>query len=80
MVASMRHFFNGDGIYTPAAILNNWYKHSYGHFERDLDLMFSLSPVYTEILPVHAMLTSFAAQTVAEKLVHEAEDAVHSEI
>ena len=41
--------------------------------------MFSLSPVYTEILPVRAMLTSFAAQTVAEKLVCKAEDAVHPE-
>lgn len=79
MVASMRHFFNGNGKYTPAAILNNWYKHPYGRLERDSELMFSPSPPFTEILPVRAMLTSFAVQTVMEKMVHEAEAAVHPE-
>jgi hypothetical protein len=47
--------------------------------ERDSELMFSPSPPYTEILPVRAMLASFAVQTVTEKMVHEAEAAVHSE-
>lgn len=41
--------------------------------------MFSPSPPYTEILPVRAMLMSFAVQTVADKMIHEAEAAVHSE-
>ena len=38
--------------------------------------MFATSPVYTEIKPVHARLTAFAAQIVEKDLVREAREIV----
>lgn len=35
MAATMRHFFAGNGKYTPSIIIQNWYKHAYGRIERD---------------------------------------------
>ena len=38
--------------------------------------MFATSPVYTEIKPVHARLTAFAAQIFEKDLVREAREIV----
>lgn len=76
MTAMMQHFFNGKGKHTPAKIIENWYKHSYGRLERESELMFSLSTPYVDIGPVRPALSSFAAQIVSKKLLDEAEKAV----
>ena len=72
----IQHFMHGRGTYGPADILNNWMQHPYGADERHSDFMYSTSVPYVEIKPVRPALTSFAAQTVKTKMIHEAENAI----
>ena len=72
----IQHFMHGRGTYGPADILNNWMQHPYGADERHSDFMYSTSVPYVEIKPVRPALTSFAAQTVKTKMIHEAENTI----
>jgi len=79
MTAVMQHFFNGRGKFTPAMVLENWFSHHYGRLERESTLMYSTqqNTPWRDIKPVRAALTSFAVQVVEDRLVEEAELAVH---
>ena len=74
-----QHFLQGTSKHTPATILDAWFRSPDGRISEgspDLDLMYSIDTPYTEIKPVRAALTSFAAQLIEKKLVTEAKDAV----
>ena len=74
-----QHFLQGTSKHTPATILDTWFRSPDGRISEglpDLDLMYSIDTPYTEIKPVRAALTLFAAQLIEKKLVREAKDAV----
>ena len=76
ITSTVQHFFSGKGEYTPAKIISSWYHHPFGRLERESDLMFSITVPYKDIGPVRPALSSFAAQTTAQKLLEEAEKAI----
>jgi len=79
ITSTVQHFFSGNGEYTPAKILSSWYQHPYGRLERESNLMFSTAVSYKDIGPVRPALSSFAAQTVAQKLFDEANRAIQTD-
>jgi hypothetical protein len=73
------HFLRGHGKFTPAQIIDAWFCTPDGRIASnspDMDLMYSTATPYTEIKPIRAALTSFAAQVVGKKLVSEVKKAV----
>jgi hypothetical protein len=76
ITATLQHFFNGHVKYPPAKILECWYRHSYGRLERNSTSMYSTDAPYSDVKPVRAALTSFAAQIILKKLTREAESAI----
>lgn len=75
-----QHFLEGKGRYTPAMVLDCWFRSPDGRLSlpstSNTSLMYSTSTPYLEIKPVRPALTSFAAQIVQNKLVMEAKQAV----
>jgi hypothetical protein len=75
----VNHFLRGSGKFTPAQIIDMWFRAPDGRIARDStdsELMFSTTTPYIEIKPARAALTAFAAQTVEKKLLQEVRKAV----
>jgi hypothetical protein len=73
---TVQAFLSGRSQHSPGEILDIWWHHRDGRFDRDSELMYSTSTPFSEIKPVRPALSSFAVQKVKDKLVLEAKDAV----
>ncbi|KAG2116380.1 hypothetical protein DEU56DRAFT_919219 [Suillus clintonianus] len=77
--AYVQHFLRGRTKYTPADIVHAWFHSPDGILsdnDPELNLMFVTTPPYTDLKGVRPALSSFAAQTVKQKLVADIKHAV----
>ncbi|KAH9931747.1 hypothetical protein B0H21DRAFT_813891 [Amylocystis lapponica] len=80
--AYIQHFLHGRSSYTPATIIDIWFRHPDGRVPADSDdiaYMYSTSVPFMDIKPVRPALSAFAAQLVRDKLVSEADAAIKPE-
>ncbi|KAG1750427.1 uncharacterized protein EDB91DRAFT_1244005 [Suillus paluster] len=77
--AYVQHFLRGRTKYTPADIIHAWFHSPDGILSEndpELNFMFAITPPYTDLKGVRPALSSFAAQTVKQKLVADIKHAV----
>ena len=76
--AAVQKFLTGKTDYAPADILAPWFHSPDGRLDEtdNSTLVYSVTIPYKNIKPVRACLTSFAVQTIEERLVREATNAV----
>jgi hypothetical protein len=71
---AMRRFFRGEDNYRAGQVIHAWFTSPYGRLEKEIE--FETATPYQDIRPMRNCLRAFAAQTVKQHLVREAEAAV----
>lgn len=82
VAATVSQFLRGNTKYSPCDIIDAWFRNRDGRVSDASDaseLMFSTTRPYSEIKEIRPCLTSFAVQTVCERLIKEAENAIKPE-